>query len=95
VFFGDACEIRTMVQVGMERADLVVAVTGDVEDNLIICHAARRWFGVLRAIGRVNNPSNEDAFHKLGVEEAISSQCASPSSGRFLGTIRRSNLFSK
>ncbi len=72
VFFGDACEIRTMVQVGMERADLVVAVTGDDEDNLIICQVAKRWFGVPRAIGRVNNPSNEDTFHKLGVEETIS-----------------------
>jgi trk system potassium uptake protein TrkA len=72
VFFGDACEIRTMVQVGMERADLVVAVTGDDEDNLIICQAAKRWFGVKRAIGRVNNPSNEEIFHELGVEETIS-----------------------
>jgi trk system potassium uptake protein TrkA len=72
VFFGDACEIRTMVQVGMERANLVVAVTGDDEDNLIICQVAKRWFGVPRAIGRVNNPSNEDAFHKLGIQETIS-----------------------
>ena len=72
VFFGDACEIRTMVQVGMERADLVVAVTGDDEDNLVICQAAKRWFGVPRAIGRVNNPANEDAFHKLGIKETIS-----------------------
>jgi trk system potassium uptake protein len=72
VFFGDACEIRTMVQVGMERADLVVAVTGDDEDNLIICQSAKRWFGVPRAIGRVNNPANEDTFHRLGIEETIS-----------------------
>jgi trk system potassium uptake protein TrkA len=72
VYFGDACEIRIMVQVGMERADLVVAVTGDDEDNLIICQVAKRWFGVPWAIGRVNNPSNEDTFHKLGIEETIS-----------------------
>lgn len=72
VFFGDACEIRTMAQIGMERADLVVAVTGDDEDNLIICQSAKRWFGVPRAIGRVNNPANEETFHKLGVEETIS-----------------------
>ena len=72
VFFGDACEVRTMVQVGMERADLVVAVTGDDEDNLIICQAAKRWFGVPRVIGRVNNPANEDTFHRLGIEETIS-----------------------
>jgi trk system potassium uptake protein TrkA len=72
VFFGDACEIRTMVRVGMERADLVVAVTGDDEDNLIICQVAKRWFGVPRAIGRVNNPSNEEMFRLLGVKETIS-----------------------
>ena len=72
VFFGDACEIRTMVQVGMERANLVVAVTGDDEDNLIICQVAKRWFGVPWAIGRVNNPANEDTFHKLGIEETLS-----------------------
>jgi trk system potassium uptake protein len=72
MFFGDACEIRTMVQVGMERADLVAAVTGDDEDNLIISQVAKRWFGVPRAIGRVNNPGNEDTFHQLGIEETIS-----------------------
>ena len=72
VFFGDACEIRTMAQVGMERADLVVAVTGDDEDNLIICQAAKRWFGVPRVIGRVNNPANEETFHRLGIKETIS-----------------------
>ncbi len=72
VFFGDACEIRTMVRVGMERADLVVAVTGDDEDNLVICQVAKRWFGVSRAIGRVNNPHNEEIFRILGVNETIS-----------------------
>ncbi len=72
VYLGDACEIRTMVRVGMERADLVVAVTGDDEDNLVICQVAKRWFGVPRAIGRVNNPDNEEIFRLLGVEETIS-----------------------
>ena len=72
IFFGDACEIRTMVRVGMERADLVVAVTGDDEDNLVICQVAKRWFGVPRAIGRVNNPSNEEIFRLLGIDETIS-----------------------
>lgn len=70
--FGDACEIRTMVSVGMERADLVVAVTGDDEDNFVICQVAMRWFGVPRAIARVNNPRNEEIFHRLGVNETIS-----------------------
>ncbi len=72
VYLGDACEIRTMVRVGLERADLAVAVTGDDEDNLVICQVAKRWFGVPRAIGRVNNPHNEEIFHLLGVDETIS-----------------------
>lgn len=72
VFYGDACEIRTMVRMGMERADLVVAVTGDDEDNLIICQVAKRWFGVPRTIARVNNPRNEDIFRRLGIDETIS-----------------------
>jgi trk system potassium uptake protein TrkA len=72
VFFGDACEIRTMVRVGMERADLVVAVTGDDEDNLVICQVAKRLFGVPRVICRVNNPNNEEIFRMLGIDETIS-----------------------
>ena len=71
-YFGDACEIRTMVTVGMERADLVVAVTGDDEDNFVIGQVAKRWFGVPRAIARVNNLRNEEIFHRLGVKETIS-----------------------
>jgi len=72
VFYGDACEIRTMVRMGMERADLVVAVTGDDEDNLIICQVTKRWFGVPRTIARVNNPRNEEIFRRLGIDETIS-----------------------
>ncbi|MCS7263778.1 MAG: NAD-binding protein [Armatimonadetes bacterium] len=72
VFYGDACEIRTMAQIGMERADLVIAVTGDDEDNLVFCQVAKRWFGVPRAIARVNTPTNEEIFHMLGIDETIS-----------------------
>ncbi len=72
VFYGDACEIRTMVRIGMERADLVVAVTGDDEDNLIICQVAKRWFGVPRTIARINNPRNEEIFRMLEIDETIS-----------------------
>ncbi len=72
VFYGDACEIRTMVRMGMERADLVVAVTGDDEDNLVICQVAKRWFGVPRTVARVNNPHNEEIFRMLGIDETIS-----------------------
>lgn len=72
VYYGDACEIRTMVRIGMERADLVVAVTGDDEDNLVICQVAKIWFGVPRVIARVNTPRNEQTFKMLGIDETIS-----------------------
>ena len=73
VLHGDACEMRTMKDAGMERADLVVAVTGDDEDNLVICQMAKRKFNVPRTIARVNNPKNEDIFQRLGIDETLSS----------------------
>jgi trk system potassium uptake protein TrkA len=72
VYYGDACEIRTMVRIGMERADMVLAVTGDDEDNLVICQVAKEWFGVPRVIARVNTPRNERIFKLLGIDETIS-----------------------
>ncbi len=73
VVVGDGCEVRVMQDVGMSRADCVVAVTGHDEDNLIICQLAERHFHVPRQIARVNNPKNEPMFHLLGVTETVSS----------------------
>ncbi len=73
VALGDACEVRTMREIGMERADVVVAVTGDDEDNLVICQMAKLKFNVPRAIARVNNPENEDIFQRLGIDTTVSS----------------------
>jgi len=70
---GDACEIRTMREIGMERADVVVAVTGDDEDNLVICQMAKLRFRVPRTIAKVNNPENEDIFQRLGIDTTVSS----------------------
>ena len=73
VALGDACEVRTMREIGMERADVVVAVTGDDEDNLVICQMAKLKFDAPRAIARVNNPQNEDIFQALGIDTTVSS----------------------
>lgn len=73
VMFGDGCETRTMTEAGMGRANVVVAVTGDDEDNLVICQMAKRKFGVPRTIARVNDPKNEDLFRELGIDQAVSS----------------------
>jgi len=70
---GDGCEVRVMQDVGMGRANVVVAVTGHDEDNLVICQMAQRQFHVPRQIARVNNPKNEPIFHLLGVTETVAS----------------------
>ena len=73
VTHGDACEMRTMREIGMERADVVVAVTGDDEDNLVICQMAKDRFDVCRTITRVNNPQNEWLFKILRIDTTVSS----------------------
>jgi trk system potassium uptake protein TrkA len=68
---GDACEARVLADVGCERADLVVAVTGEDEDNLVICQVAKAKFKVPRTIARVNNPRNDELFRKLGIDVTV------------------------
>jgi trk system potassium uptake protein TrkA len=69
---GDACEARVMTEVGGDRADLVIAVTGDDEDNLVICQMAKARFKVPQTIARVNNPRNDDLFVRLGIDVTVS-----------------------
>lgn len=73
VVYGDGCEIRVMREAGMGRANVVVAVTGDDEDNLVICQMAKRKFGVPRTLSRVNDPNNEELFQELGIDQTVSS----------------------
>ncbi len=68
----DGCEGKYLGEAGCSRADIVAAVTGDDEDNLVICQMAKHHFDVPRTIARVNNPKNEDLFRHLGVDEIIS-----------------------
>ena len=69
---GDACEASTLSDVGADRADLVIAVTGDDEDNLVICQVSKARFHVSRTIARVNNPRNDDLFNELGIDVTVS-----------------------
>ena len=70
---GDACEIGQLGSAGVESADVVAAVTGDDEDNLVISLLAKQEFGVPRVVARVNNPKNEWMFNQLwGVDVAVS-----------------------
>ena len=69
---GDGCEAATLTEVGTERADMLVAVTGDDEDNLVACQVAKHKFNVPRTIARIRNPRNETVFKKLGIDVTIS-----------------------
>lgn len=70
---GDGCEVRQMEEAGFGRADVIIAVTGDDEDNLVVCQMAKRKFDVPRTIARVNSPANEAIFSKLGIDTTVSS----------------------
>ncbi|HWT95852.1 MAG TPA: NAD-binding protein, partial [Solirubrobacteraceae bacterium] len=72
VQYGDATELWELERVGIQRADLVVAVTGDDEDNLLICQVAKEKYLCERIIARVNNPRNLDHFKLLGIQPAVS-----------------------
>jgi trk system potassium uptake protein TrkA len=68
----DGCEGRYQAEAGMARADVVAAVTGDDEDNLVACQVAKMKFNVPRSIARVNNPKNEHLFRQLAIDETVS-----------------------
>jgi trk system potassium uptake protein TrkA len=70
---GDACEIEALTAAGLSEADVVAAVTGDDEDNLVISLLAKQEFGVPRVVARVNNPKNEWLFNEVwGVDVSVS-----------------------
>jgi len=73
VLQGDGCEAAVMAEAGMSRANVVIAVTGDDEDNLVVCQVAKHKFNVPRTIARINNPKNERIFRKLGIDVTVSS----------------------
>ncbi|MFH1640873.1 MAG: TrkA family potassium uptake protein, partial [Candidatus Omnitrophota bacterium] len=73
VVHGDGCDLRLLEEAGVARADVLAAVTGDDEDNLIICQLAKERFNLQRTVGRVNNPDTEHTFSELGVDVPIDS----------------------
>ncbi len=73
VMRGRGDEIHTMREAGADRADIVVACTGDDEDNLIISQIAKWYFNVPRTVARINDPRNEGIFQQLGIDATVSS----------------------
>jgi trk system potassium uptake protein TrkA len=69
---GDGSEIWVLERAGIERAEMVIAVTGDDEDNILISQMAREKYGIERVIARCNNPRNLQHFDMLGVKPAVS-----------------------
>jgi trk system potassium uptake protein len=72
VQYGDATELWVLERAGIVRADLVIAVTGDDEDNMLICQVAREKYLCERIIARVNNPRNYQHFKLLDIQPAVS-----------------------
>src|SRR5213593_1329816 len=70
--YGDGSELWVLERAGIERADMVIAVTGDDEDNILICQVATEKYGIDRIIARCNNPRNLQHFELLGVKPAVS-----------------------
>jgi trk system potassium uptake protein TrkA len=72
VMQGDATEIHVLERAGIERPpDLMLAVTGDDEDNLVIAQIAKEGYGVPKAIARVNDPRNQQHFDLLGITQTV------------------------
>ena len=61
-----------MDEVGASRADVVIAVTGEDEDNMVICQMAKKRYKVGRTIARLNNPKHEEIFQKSGIDTVVS-----------------------
>jgi trk system potassium uptake protein TrkA len=69
---GDGSGVEVLKEAGANRADVVVAATGNDEDNLVICQVTKLVFLRPRTIARVNNPRNEELFAGLGVDASVS-----------------------
>lgn len=76
VMHGDGCEAAIHQQAGTGRADLILAVTGGDQDNLVACQVARHLFNVGRTVARINNPKNDLIFRKLGIDLTVSATSA-------------------
>src|SRR6476661_6266338 len=72
-YVGDACEVASLREAGLEKCEVLVAATGDDEDNLVVSLLAKQEFGIPRVIARVNHPKNEWMFtENWGVDLFVS-----------------------
>ena len=72
-FVGDACEVSTLHEAGIDGSDVMVAATGDDEDNLVVSLLAKQEFAIPRVVARVNHPKNQWLFNEnWGVDVSVS-----------------------
>ncbi|MBN2097905.1 MAG: NAD-binding protein [Candidatus Omnitrophica bacterium] len=73
VINGDGCNSRFLEDAGVSRADVVAAVTGSDEVNLMVCQLSKQSAQVKRTVARVNDPKNTHTFNQVGVDVAVDS----------------------
>jgi trk system potassium uptake protein len=77
VMHGDGTELFVLEKAGIKRPpDLVLALTGDDEDNMVIAQLAKEKYAVEKVIARVNDPRNQSHFDLLGISPTV---CATSS----------------
>ncbi len=70
---GDGTSVNNLREAEIEDADILIAVTGHDQNNLVACQLAKNYYSVPRTIARVNNPKNINVFRSLGVDSVVSS----------------------
>ena len=70
---GDGADIEVLKDADIDVADVVAAVTGKDEENLVICQVAKQNFNIQHTMARVNNPKNQTLFKTLGVDNTVCS----------------------
>lgn len=73
VIWGDGTDLEILLEAGINEAEIVVAVTGSDEENLVICQIAKLTYNSMRTIARVNNPKNTVMFKNLGIDNTVCS----------------------
>lgn len=73
VIQGDGSDISILEEAGIQKAEIVAAVTGDDEENLVVCQIVKVKFPHVKTIARINNPKNIEMFKALGVDKTVCS----------------------
>lgn len=73
VICGDGSDVEVLKDAGIEEAEVVAAVTGKDEENLVVCQMAKVNFKINKTIARINNPKNKAIFKTLGVDKTVCS----------------------